>query len=39
MIYLILIIAIMTAVTLCGCLKPGKNEGICKYDNVEDSNK
>lgn len=38
MIILILITIIMTAATLCGCLKPG-NSDICKYDNLEDVNK
>ena len=36
MIYLIIIALIMAAATLCGCLKPGKNDNICKYDNLED---
>lgn len=36
MIYLIIIALIMTGATLCACLKPGKDENICKYDNLED---
>ena len=38
MIILMLVTLIMTAATVCGCLKPGKNDNICKY-NEEDFNK
>lgn len=38
MIYTILttISLIMAGATVCACFKPGKNEKICKYDNLED---
>ena len=37
MIYLIIAITLLMATaTVCGCLKPGKNDNICKYDNMED---
>jgi hypothetical protein len=28
--------AIMTGAALCACFKPGKDENICNYDNLED---
>ena len=37
MIYIFILISIiMAGATLCACFKPGKNDGICKYDNLED---
>lgn len=37
MIYLIIAISLlMAAATVCGCLKPGKDESICKYDDLKD---
>ena len=38
MIYIVLIpiFLIMAGATFCACFKPGKNENICKYDNLED---
>lgn len=37
MIYIIVLVSvIMAGATLCACLKLGKNDGICKYDNLED---
>ena len=38
MIYIIIILisAIMAGGAFCGCCKPGENENICKYDNLED---
>ena len=34
MLYIIVttIFLIMAAVALCGCFKPGQNDGICNYD-------
>lgn len=38
MIYILIITisAIMTGAALCACFKPGKDENICNYDNLED---
>lgn len=41
MIYIILILIalIMAGAAFCACFKPGKNDGICNYDNSEDGKK
>jgi hypothetical protein len=35
-ILIIAVSAIMAGATFCALAKPGKNENICKYDNLED---
>lgn len=35
-ILIIAISAIMAGAAFCACVKPGKKENICKYDNLED---
>lgn len=41
MIYIILtvIMAIMAGASFCACSKPGKNDNISKYNNLEDGKK
>ena len=38
MIYIILTIVcvVMLGAAVCACSKPGKNDGVSKYDNLED---